>query len=124
MAFLYGELTLPSGFAKALSAAIGALGEASAVQMDHNGQLVGLDLELGMAMGANEGSGHQYEVTQYGDQDNGNGHVVPRNVSGLAKPVYRTGGQREDDEGQTEEQDDFLGVLHRFTAFRKCEILL
>ena len=85
--------------------------------MDHDRQLIGLDLEFSMAMGTDIGSGHEYIVTAYSDQGDGNGNIVPRHVSGLAKPVDRTGGQREEHDGQDEQQDGFFCVFHRVTAF-------
>ena len=94
---------LPLGFAKALSTAVRAFGESLTVHVDSHRQLIGLGLEFRMATGADKGSRHQYDVTAHGDQGDGNGNIVPRHVSGLTKPVYRAGGQGEDDSGQDEE---------------------
>ena len=63
------------------------------VQMDCDVKLMGLGLEFGVAIGADERGRHQYEICDYEDQSNRNRNVIPRNLNGVAKPIYSTGCQ-------------------------------
>ena len=84
-------MRLSFDLAKAFSSAFGAFGDSFSAHMDGYVQLMGLGFKFRLAVGADIRFGHEYDVSENGYQQNGNGNVIPRNVKSIAKPIHLTG---------------------------------
>ena len=51
-------------------------------------------LKFSVALGANEGLGHNHKIANHKNYGYGNGDKVPRRVEGFAKPIYLAGGEK------------------------------
>lgn len=82
-------------FAKSLVATLGTSADSFAHVVDRSVEVMPFGLKFGVALGANKGLGHNYNISQNQNYRNGNGYNVPLDVSSLSKPIYLAGCERE-----------------------------
>ena len=89
------EFLIFFNFAKSLETAFGTSADSFTHIVDGSVEVIPLGLELCIALGADKGLGHNYNISQNPNYRYGNCNDVPRDVTSLSKPIYRAGRESE-----------------------------